>query len=285
MKKILVILLFLSLSQSFAQSKKEQIAVLQFQLDSLSSKLILERNLNSQNQELLNAKIASLKEEISGLQLQKKELTGALEKKEADLDGVFKRLVTSTKEVADLKNKYDSLSVAYKTLSQESVANYTQLQKESADKDNQLVRLFVEKFYRSLDPLPELYHLVSIFDGLTFDLKPFYSLLDLNAVYSKDRINRLSDKGNNLLMMRLISIDRIKITNQVAEVITSVEYEMYEFHGFINEEKLIINLASPKLGLLRWEDVRLKKIENARPDMHENWTERDFYKFWGSLNK
>lgn len=284
MKKILLLFLFFSLSQSFAQSKKEQIAVLQFQLDSLSSKLIRERNLNSQNQELLNAKNASLKEEISGLQLQKKELTGALEKKEADLDGVFKRLVTSTKDVADLKNKYDSLSVAYKTLSQESVANYTQLQKASADRDNQLVRLFVEKFYRSLEPMPELYDF-SIFNETPFDLKPFYALLDLNAVYSRERINKLNGENHEYTKMSLISIDRIKITNQVAEVITSVEYKMYEFHGFINQEKLIINLASPTMGILRWEDIRLKSIKNYSAEMNEDWTERDFYKSMGSINK
>jgi hypothetical protein len=283
MKKILLLFLFFSLSQSFAQSKKEQIAVLKFQLDSLSSKLILERNLNSQNEELLNAKIASLKEEISGLQLQKKELNGALEKKEADLDGAFKRLVTSTKEVADLKNKYDSLSVAYKTLSQESVANYTQLQKASANRDNQLVRLFVEKFYRSLEPMPELYDF-SVFNETPFDLQPFYALLDLNAVYSRERINKLNGENHEYTKMSLISIDRIKITDQVAEVITSVEYKMYEFHGFINEEKLIINLGSPKLGLLRWEDVRLKIVDYSL-DKEEDWTEKDFYKLMGSINK
>jgi hypothetical protein len=284
MKKILLLFIFFSLSQSFAQSKKEQIAALQFQLDSLSSKFILERNLNRQNEELWNAKIASLKEEISGLQLQKKELTGALEKKEADLDGVFKRLVTSTKDVADLKNKYDSLSVAYKTLSQESVANYAQLQKASANRDNQLVRLFVEKFYRSLEPSPT-FHGHPIFNPESFDLDPFYALLDLNAVYSKQRITRLNGEGHEYIEMSLVSIDDIKLTNQVAEVIASVEYSMYEFHGFINQEKLIINLASPTLGILRWEDIRLKSIKNYSPDMDEDWTEKDFYKSMGSINK
>jgi archaellum component FlaC len=284
MKKVLLLLLFFSLGQSFAQSKKEQIAVLQFQLDSLSSKLTLERNLNSQNKELLNAQITSLKEEINGLLTQKKELNGVLEKKEADLEGVSKRLENSTKEVGDLKNNYDSLSVAYTTLSQESVAYYTQLQKASADRDNQLVRLFVEKFYRSLEPSPETYD-YSIFNPQSFDLDPFYALLDLNAVYSKQRITSLNGEGHEYIKMSLVSIDDIKITNQVAEVIASVEYKMYEFQGFINQEKLIINLASPTLGLLRWEDVRLKKIDNYRPDMDENWTEKDFYKSMGSINK
>jgi hypothetical protein len=106
----------------------------------------------------------------------------------------------------------------------------------------------------------------------------------LNAVYSKQRITRLNGENHEYTKMSLISIDRIKITNQVAEVITTVEYEMYEFHDFINEEKLIINLASPKLGLLRWEDVMLK-IVNYGLEKDEDWTEKDFYESMGSINK
>ena len=88
MKKLFFILLFFSLGQSYAQSKKEQIAVLQFQVDSLRGKLITERNLNSQNVELLNAKISNLQVEASQLKTQKKELDNNLKKKEKALDEV-----------------------------------------------------------------------------------------------------------------------------------------------------------------------------------------------------
>jgi hypothetical protein len=274
MKKILLLFLFFSLSQSFAQSKKEQIAVLQFQLDSLSSKLILERNLNSQNEELLNAKIASLKEEISVLQLQKKELNGALEKKEADLDGVFKRLENSTKEVADLKNNYDSLSVAFKNFSL-----------ASSGKDNQIIRAFVEKFYGSLELSDELSHQHYVYGGVTFNKDQFYSLLDPNAVYSKEKVENLTGDYHSYFTMRLKSIDQIKITNQVAEIITTVGYGIYETGGFDNEERLLINLSSGRLGLVRWEDIRLKKMDVRYEYGFDTYTERDFYKSMGSLNK
>jgi hypothetical protein len=268
MKKVLLFLLFFSLGQSFAQSKKEQIAGLQFQLDSLKSKLTLERNLAKQNEEILYAKIVSLKEEINEFQLQKKELNGALEKKEAVLEEVNKRLETAKEEIFSLNNKYDKLSVSYTTLS-----------KASAEKDNQLVRLFVEKFYRSLEPSPELY-VHQIFNRDEFDLQPFYALLDLNVVYSKERILAITGEGHEYIKMSLSSIDDIKITNQVAEIITSVEYRMYEAGLFINEEKLTINLASTKPALIKWEDIGVKKFE-LYGEFIEDASVNTFYELMG----
>ena len=90
MKKLFFILLFFSLGQSYAQSKKEQIAVLQFQVDSLRGKLITERNLNSQNEELLNAKISNLQAEASQLKAQKKEEKARIKEEKARLKALKK---------------------------------------------------------------------------------------------------------------------------------------------------------------------------------------------------
>ena len=117
MKKLFFILLFFSLGQSYAQSKKEQIAVLQFQVDSLRGKLITERNLNSQNVELLNAKISNLQVEASQLKTQKKELDNNLKKKEKALDEVNIQLNYSEKKLSSLQNEFDSLSSSFKRFS------------------------------------------------------------------------------------------------------------------------------------------------------------------------
>jgi hypothetical protein len=274
MKKVLLLLLFFSLGQSFAQSKKEQIAGLQFQLDSLGAKLTLERNLAKQNEEILNAKIASLLVEINQLNIQKKELNQDLEKKEVEIESVSKRLENSRKEVADLKNKYDSLSVAFK--------NYSL---SSSGKDNQILKTFVEKFYGSLELSDKLSNQHNNFGGVIFNTNQFYSLLDSNAVYSKKRIQNLTGEYHGYYTMRLMSIDQIKITNQVAEIIVTVGYGIYETGGFDNEERLLINLASGRLGLLRWEDLRLKKMEVRNEYGIDDFTEKDFYKSMGSINK
>ena len=65
----------------------------------------------------------------------------------------------------------------------------------------------------------------------------------------------------------------------------TIEYQVQELGGFQNQEHLIINIIQGELKLKKWLDVRLFKMELGEYDGLENFSEVDFYKFIGSLNK
>jgi hypothetical protein len=67
MKMLLVLLTLVLTTQSFTQSKKEQIVILETRVDSLNSVLLQERNSSNQRIQELNTKISSLESKITTL--------------------------------------------------------------------------------------------------------------------------------------------------------------------------------------------------------------------------
>jgi uncharacterized coiled-coil protein SlyX len=67
MKMLLVLLTLVLTTQSFAQSKKEQISILETRVDSLNSVLLHERNSSNQRIQELNTKVSSFESKITTL--------------------------------------------------------------------------------------------------------------------------------------------------------------------------------------------------------------------------
>jgi hypothetical protein len=149
------------------------------------------------------------------------------------------------------------------------------------------IELFIEKFYTSLELSPELSRKNYLKGGVKFPLDSFNSCITKNSIYSKDRISILTGPYHDRVHIELIQIDSVKEAKGILEVYTHVMYGIYETGSFENLEKLIIRKTNDKFAVERWEDYKLKKMHmpNAESYGLQNFTERDFYKIVGSINK
>jgi hypothetical protein len=159
---------------------------------------------------------------------------------------------------------------------------------EKAKKDSiaeAIVKEFALNFYSSLELTAELNQKQYEEGGVKFNLNKFNTYTDKNSIYSKKRLFNLTGDYHERYNIKLISVDSQKINENIIELITTVEYSIFELGNFQNEEKLIINMNQGNLILNKWEDIKIKKMEVAEYDGLENFKEIDFYKILGSVNK
>jgi hypothetical protein len=156
---------------------------------------------------------------------------------------------------------------------------------ENIKADDILIKRFVTKFYNSLELTPELNQKQYETGGVVFNLNQFNTCVDKNSIYSKDRISNLTGNYHDRYNIRLLSIDSIKIIQNIAKVYTTVEYEIYEIGSFNNKEDLIIAINNSKCILKKWSDIKVKKMKVNGYGDSQNFKEIDFYNAIGSINK
>ena len=156
---------------------------------------------------------------------------------------------------------------------------------EKNNSDDIITSEFVSKLYSSLELTPELNKKNQAEGGVKFNLNEFNSCIEVNSIYSKNRISNLTGDYHDRYNIKLLYVDSVKSNKNIIEIITTVEYEIYEVGRFQNEEKLIINVNKGNLTLNKWEDVKVKKMEVAEYEGLENFKEVDFYNMLGSVNK
>jgi hypothetical protein len=151
----------------------------------------------------------------------------------------------------------------------------------------QPIELFIEEFYASLELSPELSRKNYLEGNVKFPLDSFNSFITKNSIYSNDRISILTGPYHDRVHIELIQIDSVKKAKGLLEVYTNVMYGIYETGSFENLEKIIVRKTNNKFSVERWEDCKVKKMHmpNAVSYGLQNFTERDFYKIVGSMNK
>ena len=153
------------------------------------------------------------------------------------------------------------------------------------------VSAFVELFYNSLELTPEENQRQYNEGGVRFDLEMFKALLTSYANYSRKRVENLSDPNyHDRFYIGLEGIDKIIRDGDTFQVYTNVVYGVYEMGNFYNKEVLTLNNKRGWIRLVEWRDLGLSKMDLGDDDRKEafgleNFTERDFYKMMGSINK
>jgi hypothetical protein len=142
-------------------------------------------------------------------------------------------------------------------------------------------KIFVEKFYSSLELSPELNKKHYEEGGVIFNMDNFNNLTDKNSIYSKERVQNLTGDYHDRYYINLVNIESIEENNNKILVSTTVEYSIYEIGTFQNEEKLWINRSQDKLILANWEDVKVKKMEVSEYEGLEYFDENSFYQVIG----
>ena len=159
----------------------------------------------------------------------------------------------------------------------------------SNDQLNQInveeTKIFVSKFYASLELSTELNQKNYEEGGVKFNINIFNGFIDKGSIYSKERVSNLTGDYHDRYSIKLVSIDLIESDNNTIEVSTTVEYSVSELGIFLNEEKLSININQGNMIINKWEDRKVKKMEVAKYEGLENFNEKDFYKIIGSVNK
>ena len=159
----------------------------------------------------------------------------------------------------------------------------------SNDQLNQInveeTKIFVSKFYTSLELSTELNQKNYEEGGVKFNINIFNGFIDKGSIYSKERVSNLTGDYHDRYSIKLVSIDLIESDNNTIEVSTTVEYSVSELGIFLNEEKLSININQGNMIINKWEDRKVKKMEVAKYEGLENFNEKDFYKTIGSVNK
>ena len=146
-------------------------------------------------------------------------------------------------------------------------------------------KIFVSKFYASLELSTELNQKNYEEGGVKFNINIFNGFIDKGSIYSKERVSNLTGDYHDRYSIKLVSIDLIESDNNTIEVSTTVEYSVSELGIFLNEEKLSININQGNMIINKWEDRKVKKMEVAKYEGLENFNEKDFYKIIGSVNK
>jgi hypothetical protein len=146
-------------------------------------------------------------------------------------------------------------------------------------------KIFVSKFYASLELSTELNQKNYEEGGVKFNINIFNGFIDKGSIYSKERVSNLTGDYHDRYSIKLVSIDLIESDNNTIEVSTTVEYSVSELGIFLNEEKLSININQGNMIINKWEDRKVKKMEVAKYEGLENFNEKDFYKTIGSVNK
>lgn len=274
MKKTILFFLLLNTSISIAQSKKDQIEMLKLRIDSLNSVIYVERNSSSQNIINLNSKISVLETKIDSLSLMLKNNIDSLYKKELECSKLNIKFGKINNDLVLLETRVDS----FKKVQLKNI-------EEINNPDEMITSEFVKKFYSSLELTPELNQKQYIEGGVKFNMNKFNSCIDINSIYSKKRISNLTGDYHDAYNIKLLSFDSLRLNKNIIELITIVEYQIYEVGTFQNEEKLIININQGNLTLNKWVDLKVKKMVVSEYEGLENFKEVDFYKILGSLNK
>jgi|TARA_B110000908_G_C10099139_1_gene377721 hypothetical protein len=103
MYKLFILTLLLNSLQTFGQSKKEQIQIITYQLDSINSMLVYERNAHKLKINELNSKISSIDVELVNKNLE-------LDNLKENLVNSENKLAELTQEVGDIKEQNQKLS-------------------------------------------------------------------------------------------------------------------------------------------------------------------------------
>jgi hypothetical protein len=136
------------------------------------------------------------------------------------------------------------------------------------------------------------------YDGkLIFDDSLFKSFLTSNSIYSRNRVNNLTNMNHDQFNIKLIKIDSVLLEDyteaspagygigdvdpiKAAVVYSEVEYVIRGFAKFLNKEKLVINIEKAPFVLIKWEDIEVLTIMD---ETSLNLNQNDLYKSIGSL--
>lgn len=267
MKKYFFIILLLKVSFIFSQSKKEQIDILKNNVDSLKAIIENDRTLSSQKLVQSNSIISNLESQISSKNSEINKLKEGLALKDNESKNIINELDSKKEELLKLNNGNNSLV------------------KDSKILNNLIIKGYVTRFYSSLELSPELNKKNIEVGGVKFNTDKFNSCINKLSEYPKERINKLTGEYHGMCNIELLNIDSVNIENEIINVYVTIEYQAQELGQFQNQEHLIINIIQGELKLKKWLDVRLLKMELGEYDGLENFSEVDFYKFIGSLNK
>ena len=148
------------------------------------------------------------------------------------------------------------------------------------------VENFVRKFYSSLELSKEMNERAYNEGDVKFNTSEFYSCVNSKSIFSKKRLENLTgDSYHYYYDVYLESIIEIQEKSGSFEVLTAVEYGIYETGTIMNIEKLTIDIEDNKFIVRRWEDVRVETMEIAGYDGLEDYSKNRFYRDIGSVNK
>lgn len=250
-KLIMILLMTLSTSLVFSQSKKDlRATVLRLQSDSTS----LEKKIHENT-----AVIASLTEEIS----QGNDLHKQLNIRIGELTLEQEANAGLSDSITRLNDSIYSMNVRL-----DSINSYSR------------IIHFVKAFYHSLE-LSDEENLRQFEHGnVKFDLENFYALVSKNARYSEGRVKNLSDeRHHDKYYVKLESIVEIKFSLNKILVKTKVMYSGDRMGLFYNEEQLTLNDNKGVIKLTDWVDLDLYKMAPTIDASVDNFTREDFYKW------
>lgn len=284
---ILVVFVLISVS-AISQSRKEQIATLTNQIDSLKQAVEKSKSEISNKNTALTQAFKTLSDRDSSI----KELNAQLKSYESRI-GIFesqnKTLTENSsmlsKKLEELENRQSSAAAAYSKLTQEIENKNFQIVTLKKRYEVFEINEFVKNIYASLEPPGLEIPKSSVGDSTVLDLTKFNSYLDSNAVYSDKRVANLSGNLHKQNLVKLIKIESVNVQSDHIIVIANVMYDIYQTGTFYNNELLIIIKVKDQFKLSRWSDINLQKMELIQNEGTRNYTEKDFYNTIGSLNK
>ena len=264
------LIMLLVCRSAFSQSKKDQIEVLIFQKDSLGRVLQKERQLNSDQVKQLETKISKINSDMALIQKEVTQSKKVLAKKEEEILG----------HQLDHVLREDTIRSLREELHQIKSSKLATFLPYFWSPDSVLSKK-VKQFYSSLELSYELNQRHYIEGNVDFDTSIFNSFLTKNSLYSKVRVSNLTGEYHDRYNVKLVSIDLINLDSEI-EIISTVEYGIYECGTFKNLEKLVFNYYQNELKLIKWEDLGVKDYESSYGCIESI---DDFYKYLGSLNK
>ncbi|EKD32648.1 MAG: hypothetical protein ACD_77C00021G0008 [uncultured bacterium] len=284
---IFVVFVLISVSAT-SQSRKEQIAILTNQIDSL--KQAVEKNkseITNKNTALKQAfeTLSDRDSTIAELTAQLKTFESQTSTYELQIKSLSENNSLLTKKLEELESRQSSVAAEYSKLTQEIENKNFQIVTLKKRYEVFEINEFVKNIYASLEPLGLENPKSSAGDSTLLDLTKFNSYLDSNAVYSDKRVANLSGNLHKQNLVKLIKIESVNVQSDHIIVIANVMYDIYQTGTFYNNELLIIIKVKDQFKLSRWSDINLQKMELIQNEGTQNYTEKDFYNTIGSLNK
>lgn len=153
------------------------------------------------------------------------------------------------------------------------------------------LKSFVEAFYGSLELTEEENNRQYTQGGVQFDLGNFNSLIREDALFSRERVRKLSDPNYHdrcyIGLKRINKIDTLYpsgLGSIKVKVNTTAIYGIYEVGTFENEEELILIDERGLIRLSLWRDIGLSSMRVSNYPELENFSQQDFYSIMGSIN-
>lgn len=289
MKIHYILILFLLISVNVtSQSRKEQIATLTNQIDSL--KQAVEKNkseITTKNTALKQAfeTLSDRDSAIAELNVQLKTFESRIGTYELQIKSLSENNALLTKKLEEQESRQSSAAAEYLKLTQEIENKNFQIVTLKKRYEVFEINEFVKNIYASLEPPGYENSKSSAADSTMLDLTKFNSCLDTNAVYSDKRVANLSGNLHKQNLIKLIKIESVNVQSDHFIVIANVMYDIYETGTFYNNELLIIIKVKDQFRLSRWSDINLQKMELVQNERTQNFSEKDFYNTIGSLNK